>query len=106
MKVLFAVKNGLPINWTFMILEHMASHDEFASELPYSFFINNILTHFGVNLVKVILVPMTDWELTMKICNKKMGVEYNFRIKTIKYIDDEIENTLPPLVQQPPQQET
>lgn len=75
MQILFEIKNGLPINWTFMILEHMASHDDFPQELPYRFFITKVLTHFGLNLAKETPVPMTDWELTVKICNNKMGVE-------------------------------
>lgn len=33
-QILFVIKNGLPINWAFMILEHVGSHDEFALELP------------------------------------------------------------------------
>lgn len=61
MQILFSIKNGLPINWAYMILEHMASHDEFGPELLCSFFITNIPIHYGVKLTKEIHVPMTDW---------------------------------------------
>lgn len=61
MQILCAMKHGIPVNWAYMILEHMVVHDENAKELPYEFSITNILQHFEVNLVKEDLVPMEEW---------------------------------------------
>lgn len=95
MQILFAMKSGIPINWAYMILENMASHEENSQELPYAFFITKILQYFEVNLVKEDSVPMKDWEIIVHIYNNKMNVVYNYKDKTIWYLDDEVENPPP-----------
>lgn len=62
-----------------MILEHTISHDENSQELTYVFFITKILQYFGVNVAKKNPMPMEDWEITVHICNNKMGIVYNFK---------------------------
>ncbi|KAI5400908.1 hypothetical protein KIW84_065665 [Lathyrus oleraceus] len=94
MQTLFAMKHVIPVNWAYMIFEHMAIRDENSQELPYAFFITKILQHFKVNIVKEDPIPMEDWELTVHICNNKMKIVYNNKDKTIQYLDDEVENTL------------
>lgn len=92
------MKHDIPVYWAYMILKHMASHDENSQELPYAFFIIEILQCFEVNLIKEDHVLMKDSKITVHLCNNKMGVIYNYKDKTIRYIDDEVEN--PPSVLQ------
>lgn len=87
------MKHGIPINWTYMILEHIASHDQNSEELPYTFFITKILQYLKVNLVKKDPMPMEYWEIIVHICYNKMSVVYNYKENTIRYLDDEVEKS-------------
>lgn len=59
----------------------------------------------GVNISNVDHVLMEDWMIFVKICNFKMGVEYNYKKKTICYIDEVVQvRPPPPLVPQPTNQ--
>lgn len=83
MQILFAMKHGVPINWDYMILEHMATYDENSQELLNVFFFTKNLQHFEVNLVKEDPIPMEDWEIIVHLCNNKMSVPYNYKDKNI-----------------------
>lgn len=50
MKILYAIKNGIKVNWEYLILEYMFSHSKDAIELPDAFFVSKILAYFGVNI--------------------------------------------------------
>lgn len=37
MQLLYAIKHDLRVNWAYMIMHHMTSHNDFCSGLPYAY---------------------------------------------------------------------
>lgn len=105
MQLLFAVKNRIQVNWAYVIMHHLANHDEYSAGLPYARVLTKIFRKFKVNLTSESIAKMepSDCAITTDVINSKMGVVYDSYLKTYNYIthnaDDEIAPPPPP--QQP-----
>lgn len=86
MKLMFAVKNGIPVNWSYVIMHHKASHTEKYGGLPYARLLTKIFKYYIVNLTNEHHIKMTgiDSLITTYIINIKMGVLYEKVTYTIK----------------------
>ena len=109
MQILYAMKNGIQINWSYVILHHMALHNENASALPYGSWLTLVFEKFNVPLSGEHMVPMTNpkHEITpKKVCNTKTDIKFDPINRTITYIHTPPQNQPPqeqPLQNQPPQ---
>ncbi|KAI5435482.1 hypothetical protein KIW84_022057 [Lathyrus oleraceus] len=91
MQLLYAIKNNHQVNWPYVILHHMENQNEFSKGLPYDYFISIVFRRCNMNITNDNRVEMhlPEYHITPKLCNSKMGVQYDPISKTIKYIDYE-----------------
>ncbi|KAI5440984.1 hypothetical protein KIW84_010447 [Lathyrus oleraceus] len=78
------------VNWPYVILNHLAIHNEFACGLPYSYWLSYVLKKNNLNLIgeKVSQIGPPDNEITPKgVCNAKTRVNKDPRARTISYIN-------------------
>lgn len=96
MKLMFVVKNGIPVNWSYVIMHHKASHTEKYGGLAYARLLTMIFKYYIVNLTNELHIKMneTDYLITTNIINIKIGVLYEKVTYTIKYLDEEMDNLL------------
>ena len=89
MQVLFAMKNNRQINWAYVILNHLVTHNECASSLPYGHWLTLVFKHFNVDLSGELVyeIDSSRDEITpRKVCNTKTGVKFDPIQRTITYI--------------------
>jgi hypothetical protein len=100
-QLLYAVKNQDMVNWAYVMLHHMGSHNEKSAALPHARFLTKVFKKFKVNLNNELCYSMTvnDCEISSAVINRKMGVFYDSVGHTISYMDDD---ESPPPPQQPP----
>lgn len=49
-RLIYAIKNNIQINWSYVIMHHMAAHSENLVGLPYERFLIKVFKKFNVNL--------------------------------------------------------
>lgn len=64
--------------------------------LHNAFFLSKIFAYFGVNFSNEDPVEMGHWMIFVMIYNIKMGVEYDFKKKTTRYVDESENIQAPP----------
>lgn len=103
MQLLFAIRQGFQVNWAYLIIEHMDIHSKNTIEILYAFFLSKIFVYYGVNFTNEDRLKWVTFFIFVKMHNNKMGVKYNHKTKTIRYIDEfvNVQATPPPSVQQP-----
>lgn len=95
-QILYVIKNKIPLNWAYAIMNHMLSHTKISKGLPYGKFISKIFKYCNVNTTKEVLFQMFEKEnkISIKTINNKIRVLFDKHKKTISYINEDL--TQPP----------
>lgn len=76
MKVIYAVKKKLQVNWAYLIMHHMVSQNKISGGLPYARLITKILQTYGIDLCGETRFQMTpkEHEINVRVANKNMRI--------------------------------
>ncbi|KAI5396766.1 hypothetical protein KIW84_062843 [Lathyrus oleraceus] len=88
MQALYAIKNGITLNWSHLILHHMMTHTTKLKSLPYAWFITRIMEYFNVDFddVEYCLIDTRSHKISIKNVDNRMGCQYNPEKKLVMFI--------------------
>ena len=92
LQIIYARKNGIPVNWAKLIVMHMLKVAARATFLPYAYFITRIMAAFDIDFTgfeRIEMDPIST-RISIKNVDSRMGVHFNAEAKTITYIGEDV----------------
>lgn len=89
-RLIYAINTNIHINWSYVIMHHIAAHSENLVGLPYERFLIKVFNKFNVNLTNEKCIKMTksQYLISKNNINGKTGVRYNHICQTVTYLDE------------------